>query len=314
MTRAIFVEHQKQRINLPLFSPSISSVKTNFRPIDYLKLIEASSYPNFLISAYDIFNQNESDKIEMIDLLNSMKKEGKLILLDSGNYESYWHRDNNWTIDKYNEILKNDFCSFCFSFDCQKIEDIDKEQLIKIATENAIANQTVTNGTIVPIIHAKLEDLEYVCCNVTKILTPKIIAIPERLLGSGIIARVKKLQQIRASLNELGYYTPIHLLGTGNPFSLLLFAYAGADTFDGLEWCQTCIDENTFQVYHFQLRDLFNNSDMSSIKNYEIATLFSNLQAYQNINKLIQTGFNDNNIVSIIEKYFSADVINKLQL
>lgn len=313
MNRTVIIEHQKSRIDLPLFFPSISSVKTNFRPIDYLRLIEASNYPNFLISAYDIYNQSDSEKEDMIDILNNLKKEGRLILLDSGNYESYWHKDSSWSIDKYNDILKNEFCSFCFSFDYQKTDGVSKDDMIKIVIKNTITNQTFTNGTIAPIVHAKRDDLEYVCSNVIKELNPKLIAIPERLLGGGIIARVQKLRQIRTSLNELGHYTPIHLLGTGNPFSLLLFAYAGADTFDGLEWCQTCIDENTFQVYHFQLRELFDNNQ-NPIKDYEIATLISNLQAYQNINKQIHVAFDNNNLSDLMEKHFSKEVLKRIQL
>lgn len=311
MKRTTFIEHQNLHIDLPLFFPSISSVKTNFRPIDYLRLIESSMCPNFLISAYDIYNQDEPGKDEMIEVLNKMKREGRLILLDSGNYESYWHKDGDWTIDKYNEILTNEFCSFCFSFDYQKIDNIDKDDLVKIAIENTESNQNITNGTIAPIIHAKQEDLEYVCLNVVKNINPKFIAVPERLLGSGIVARVQKLKQIRMSLNELGYYTPIHLLGTGNPFSLLLFAYAGADTFDGLEWCQTCIDEHTFNVYHFQLRELFDHKT-GAIKNYEIATLFNNINVYQSINKQIQTALNNNDMLSLMGEYISEEVIKKL--
>ena len=243
MNKVTFVEHQGFKINLPSFFPSISSVKTNFSPIEYLKIIKMSNCPNFLISAYDIYNQNESDKSEMIDILNNMKKEGRIILLDSGNYESYWHKDNNWNIDKYNEILQNDFCTFCFSFDYQQIDNVSKDDLVKIVIESTMANQSLTSGIIAPIIHAKLDDLEYVCVKVVESVKPKFIALPERLLGCGIIARAQKLREIRVALDKLGYYTPIHLLGTGNPFSLLLFAYVGADTFDGLEWCQTCIDD-----------------------------------------------------------------------
>jgi queuine/archaeosine tRNA-ribosyltransferase len=311
MNRTTFIEHQNLHIDLPLFFPSISSVKTSFRPIDYLRLIEASKCPNFLISAYDIYNQDDLGKNEMIGTLNNMKKEGRLILLDSGNYESYWHKDGKWTIDKYNEILTNEFCSFCFSFDHQKIDDVSKDDLVKIAIKNTESNQNITNGTIAPIVHSKWEDLEYVCFNVVKNLNPKFIAVPERLLGSGIIARVQKLRQIRTSLNELGYYTPIHLLGTGNPFSLLLFAYAGADTFDGLEWCQTCIDENNFNVHHFQLRELFDHKT-GTIKNYDIETLLNNISVYQSINKQIQTAFNNNEMMSFMEKYISKEVIKKL--
>jgi queuine/archaeosine tRNA-ribosyltransferase len=300
-------------MELPLFFPSISSVKTNFSPLDYLKLIKASKHPNFLVSAYDIYNQDEKGKSEMIEMLNGMKEEGRIILLDSGNYESYWHKDSHWSIDKYNEILKNEFCSFCFSFDYQRIEGTNRNDLVKIITESTYINQSVTGGVVAPIVHAKPEDLEYVCCNVLSQTNPQFIAIPERLLGGGIINRVLKLRQIRVALNELGYYTPIHLLGTGNPFSLLLFAYTGADTFDGLEWCQTCIDMATFQVYHFQLRELFRNED-ADIKDYDIATLLNNLNAYREINRQIKDSITNDNIQQLLEKHFSTDVINRIRI
>ncbi|MDR1699712.1 MAG: hypothetical protein LBR68_00785 [Lachnoclostridium sp.] len=313
MDRVARIEHEQLQMELPLFFPSISSVKTNFSPLDYLKLLKASKYPNFLISAYDIYNQNKNNKSEMIGLLNDMKKEGRIILLDSGNYESYWHKDRYWNIDRYNEILEHEFCSFCLSFDYQIIDKGSKDDLIKIITDNTCANQAVTGGVVAPIIHAKLDDLEYVCCNVTSLINPPFIAIPERLLGGGIINRVLKLRQIRKALDELGYYTPIHLLGTGNPFSLLLFAYAGADTFDGLEWCQTCIDITTFQVYHFQLRELFKN-EVAGIQDYDIATLLNNLQAYKEINRQISDSFKNHEVKQLLEKYFSVDVINRIQL
>jgi hypothetical protein len=31
---------------------------------------------------------------------------------------------------------------------------------------------------------------------------------------------------------------------------------AGAQTFDGLEWCQTCVDPDTAWLHHFHHRDL----------------------------------------------------------
>lgn len=308
MKRSTFIEFEKLKIDLPIYFPSISSVKTNFHPIEYLKIIKSAGCTNFLISAYDIYNQSESIKREMIEILNSMKDENCNILLDSGNYESYWLKDYNWTIDKYNEILKNDFCSFCFSFDNQAIDNTDKDSVVKLIIENTNKNQIASKCVIAPVIHAKAEDLEYVCSKVTEILKPQLIAIPERLLGGGIIARVQTLKKIRIALNKLGYYTPIHLLGTGNPFSLLLFSYAGADSFDGLEWCQTCIDDKTLQVYHFQLRELFENNPFG-IENYEIRTLYNNLKCYQNINKLIKESFETNSMMNLLDKHFSKEFL-----
>ncbi len=51
-------------------------------------------------------------------------------------------------------------------------------------------------------------------------------------------------------------YCPLHLLGTGNPLSIIAYALAGADSFDGLEWCQTVADHDTGRLLHFQQWDL----------------------------------------------------------
>jgi queuine/archaeosine tRNA-ribosyltransferase len=52
-------------------------------------------------------------------------------------------------------------------------------------------------------------------------------------------------------------YRAIHLLGTGNPITLAILAAAGADVFDGLEWCRTAIDHDTARLHHPQHFDFF---------------------------------------------------------
>jgi hypothetical protein len=47
------------------------------------------------------------------------------------------------------------------------------------------------------------------------------------------------------------------LLGTGNPWTVGILASAGADCFDGLEWCRTVVDHETDRLNHFQHFDLF---------------------------------------------------------
>lgn len=84
-------------LSLPIFFPSISTVKTNLAPIEYLKVIVALKYLCFLISAYDIYNSGNSNKDKLRKLLKTAKKQNQIILLDSGNYESYWLKDKRWT-------------------------------------------------------------------------------------------------------------------------------------------------------------------------------------------------------------------------
>jgi len=49
----------------------------------------------------------------------------------------------------------------------------------------------------------------------------------------------------------------LHLLGTGNPISIVLYSAMGADSFDGLEWCQTVVDHDTGLLHHLSQADFF---------------------------------------------------------
>ena len=69
------------------------------------------------------------------------------------------------------------------------------------------------------------------------------------------------MRKIREALNELYFYQPVHVLGTGNPASIALLAAAGADTFDGLEWSRYVADGETKNLHHFQHYDLFKWQD-----------------------------------------------------
>ena len=51
----------------------------------------------------------------------------------------------------------------------------------------------------------------------------------------------------------------MHVLGTGNPWSIAVLAAAGADSFDGLEWCRVVVDRQTHRLNHFQHFDFFNH-------------------------------------------------------
>jgi len=311
MKRKATIYHKGFEMNLPLFFPSISSVKTNFTVLDYLKLIRASATKNFLISAYDIFNQENAEKQEILEILKKLKESGVIVLMDSGNYESYWHKDLNWKISNFESVLKEGVANIYFSFDNQNIKGKKINQITRIVVENAMSNMACTDSLIIPIIHAQTNQLKDVCKEVVKELNSPYIAIPERLLGDGIINRINNLKLIRAELNSTGEYIPIHLLGTGSPFSILLFVWAGADTFDGLEWCQTSINPETYQTYHFQLRELFHID--SEENNYSLMTLYNNLQLFEKLNKSIQSALEQNELIKLLKAYFSSDFLKEIK-
>jgi len=108
-----------------------------------------------------------------------------------------------------------------------------------------------------PCIHGDPDVLPEVCVEVAQALRPLMVAVPERELGSGIYERAASVRRISVALSSVTPCPRLHLLGTGNPLSLLVFAACGAGSFDGLEWCQTCADHTTGRLYHFQHYDFF---------------------------------------------------------
>src|SRR5690606_16787827 len=136
-----------------------------------------------------------------------------------------------------------------------------------------------------------------------------MIAIPERILGNGILERVNTIVELRKCMNRNSSgYTLLHILGTGNPLSLLLFSLAGADSFDGLEWCQTVVSRAQNLLLHFQHRDLVKDNCAfckDESLGYSVSTLGHNLLYYQQWMKEIQDIFGSEDYSAVLGKYFS---------
>ncbi len=61
--RQTWVSVSGKSLPLPCFFPSISSVKVNLEPIEYLRMLVGINYPQFLISAFDIFYTPEDQRL-----------------------------------------------------------------------------------------------------------------------------------------------------------------------------------------------------------------------------------------------------------
>lgn len=265
---------------LPSFYPSVSSVKTNLAPVDYVQLLTGLGFPQFLFSAYDYQHANEVEQHRLEEYFGQAHDQGTAILLDSGNYESYWLRDTRWSATSFHDICRTVRPALAFSFDDQYPPGT-AEGTKNVAVERArLDSEAVSGQVIVPIIHSHTGLLPSTVADVARALHPPMIAVAERELGHGIAERCRSIAAIRNQLNEMEYYCPIHVLGTGNPYSLFAFVLSGADSFDGLEWCQTVVDFSTGQLSHFQHWDLFASTSPISTKEdlpYQQRTLAHNL-------------------------------------
>lgn len=313
-SRIKFFPVREKALRLPVYFPSISSVKTGLSPFDYFNILKALQQQHFLVSAFDI-DRSFQKKEWVAALQENRKTDGSIILMDSGNYESYWIRDKDWSIGGFNEILKQEVSDLAFCYDNQFPSANSKENATGVAMSTKESQQVANATSIIPIIHCKKENLNEAVLELFNQTNTPMVSIPERILGDGLLERVQTITNLRRELNKLDNYTFIHLLGTGNPFSLLLFSLAGADSFDGLEWCQTTVNSETALLYHFQQRELINdncNFCKSGEFDYNLTTLGHNLTFYNNWMKVIQDAIEANSEENLLRKYFDTNFVNSL--
>ncbi len=292
-------------IPLPCFFPSVSSVKTNLMAVDYLELLAAAGHPHFLASAYDIAHCPPEHRPRMNAALSQSKGRGTGILMDSGNYEGFWKGDLTWSHETFHEIVRTSDHHLCFCYDNQEPPD----------TAAAIADDVITSvlrdqqhalGTVAPIIHGPTELLPAAVRMVAERLFPVLLAVPERALGDGIVARTHAVRRLRDALDETGLWCPLHLLGTGNPLSIAIYAMAGADSFDGLEWCQTAVDHETAKLFHFQQWDLFRHQTdwgTNGVLPYIQSALMHNLEFYKNFMTELREALQNDSGESLLRHY-----------
>lgn len=246
----------------PVFFHSVSSHETQLRPDVAVQALSVFGARTILVSAYD--SADERRLSGLADELGRCRDAGAMVLLDSGNYEALRKDDKGWTVDVFHAAIAATPHDLAFCFD-----EVNPPPDVDLIVRNVVAaverDAKHTNAPVLPIVHAPrgddgtydTGDLPDLMRRIARELTPPLLAIPERELGNGIVERAKTVLAIRRALDELGFRQPLHLLGTGNPLSIAILAAAGADSFDGLEWCRVVADHQNGRMYHFNHYDFF---------------------------------------------------------
>lgn len=249
-------------VPIPTLFLSVSSFETQLMPADAVKALRVFGVPAILVSAYDLVVRRKPK--HMITELEEYRKNGGLVLIDSGNYEASRLGARRWKVADLQEVLSQTPHDWAFCFDVRQPRH-DPNYAVDQIVEAVERDRAFTKAPVLPIVRApirkqggyKLDHIPRIIREVADRLEPQLIAIPERELGPGLIARAKTVRAIREELSNLPFYQPLHLLGTGNPWSMAVLAAAGADTFDGLEWCRMAIDRDAERLHHFQHFDFF---------------------------------------------------------
>jgi len=285
------------QLQLPCFFPSVSSVKTNISPQEYIDHLEHLGYPCYLISAYDVLKSKKRNKQSVSVSLPKKMDRDSIVFLDSGNYEAYWFDDHDWPYESYQSAANSIDADLYLSYDnCWQKEDKDYQ----------IPKQIGDKEAFIPIIHGSPTTIPELAVEIAMKERWQMIAIPERELGDSISSRINTIQNIRKSLRINGIEIPIHLLGTGHPISILLYSAFGADSFDGLEWCQTIVNPKNGQLFHFTQKDFIDcrcDACTSGMTSYLTTILFHNLLFYIDWMVMIQKALQQGTIKDMMKKY-----------
>lgn len=302
-------------LSLPVFFPSVSSVKTTLKPIDYMQILSMLTDLNsqYLVSAFDL--SRTSDPIDVGKVLQSAVGGTCVTLMDSGNYESYWKDAKSyWTQSKFHHVMDEYPCDLAFCFDEQSPPSDSKEH-VDLVISRWRDDQQGRSCLVVPIIHGEALDFPDLCFAVADQSGVPMIAVPERHLGAGVFERAKTIKAIRNKLNELDRYVVLHLLGTGNPTSIAIYTYMGADSFDGLEWCQTVVDHETALLYHLSQADFFANQTPWGDEefSFQVRTLAHNLVFYSEWMSRLRQASLDCTLVRFCRENFEPRIFSQCE-
>lgn len=273
-----------KQLQTPTYFPSISSVKTPLRPLDYLSVLSTTSglTDKYLASAFDLLPLKEGANARQY--IDATRDSGGVVLMDSGNYESFWKdTQGGWKQVDFHAALDAFPCDLAFGFDEQAPPADEDEHVALVVSRWELDQRKAGACRIIPIVHGSQAALPELCRKVAEQTGIEFIAVAERRLGDGLIARAQTIKAIRQSLDSLGRYVFLHVLGTGNPISMAVFSIEGADSFDGLEWCQTVVDHESGLLFHLSQADFFIGQTAWSDADipFRIKVLVHNLEFYR---------------------------------
>jgi queuine/archaeosine tRNA-ribosyltransferase len=320
----------KANIPLPTLFLSVSSHETQLVPPDAVRALRVFGAPTILVSAYDLVNRRKPQAL--IEELTEYRASGGFVLVDSGNYEASRLGSRRWKVNDLEEALAQTPHDWAFCFDVMNpLHHPDRaiDQIIRAVERDS----AFTNASVLPVVHApicrqggyKLDHIPRIIREVANRLEPQLIAIPERELGPGIIARAKTIRAIREELSNLPFYQPLHVLGTGNPWSMAILAAAGADSFDGLEWCRMAVDRDKDRLHHFQHFDFFTYQTAvadspitrDALKDPAIdfagKVAFHNLDYFASLVKSMREAVSEGSIEALVVGLAGKDTANQLK-
>ena len=112
------------------------------------------------------------------------------------------------------------------------------------------------------------------------------IGATEKELGFSILERMVRIAKLRQTLDREGLLVPIHVFGTLDPLSVILYFIAGAEVFDGLTWFRYAYNNNN-QCIYIQNNCALNYGIEVPIDEMRVRTLADNLKYLEQLERTL---------------------------
>ena len=315
-SRILQIKLLNKKLTTPVYFPSISSAATRMQLDSLIEFCINKNYPRLLISAFDL-DQMLNGKKSMVASLKKYQK-NNFLFMDSGTFESYWLK-KKWNYKKYQEIIKICPGDFYASFDEIPNPEEKSSSLINTTIKHAKNSSTLSKS--VPsftVVHGNnsrqlIEIIEYMSKNTPEYLP--MIAIPEKDCGKTIENKITTIKKIRKIMSKNNPTNILHILGCGNPLSIAMYAFAGADSFDSNDWSRWIINPKTLQLMDQSHIELLNCScEICKRKNLDSTNkgLLHNLLFYQNFTQGLQMHIIKNDGLDFLKEFVDRKIFSKI--
>ena len=320
LSRVLEIQLDGKILSTPTYFPAISSygVKPPFHELLYL--LKEAKYPRVLVSAYDLYHMRASKRNEASSLMKSYRKTG-FLFMDSGLFESWGKDDREWDINSYKSILSQTKFDLYSSFDVFRNRGKSYEKFKKDTYSNILESSIFLNdNAFFAILH---ESTPIRLIGLVNEFTGKHsnlcrnIAVAERDIGKSLQERAETIVALRRAMNDNDRHL-LHILGCGNPLSMLLYSYCGADIFDSVDWVKFAINADRYSISDFAHLELLDcKCKVCSEQPYSRAPyleklLLHNLLFYQHFVMQMQSLIRNDNLVAYVRKYVGDKTIDQI--
>lgn len=245
--RELNLRSANYQVRTPLLVPSFSS--KGFPEVGkIIELTQPFLDSQILVSAYDLYHGHIPSDIDL--------NFPPLIFVDSGGYEAsqdralqdparpgnteYLPSDEEWKKEKYEKIINawDKIPPTIFvNFDHPNKRVALNEQISDALKLGGASTQLEREFLIKPNTeHKQYLDVDEICANIKKLSPFIAIGVTEDEIGNTPLKRMVQIGRLRKAMNDANMDLPIHVFGSLDTITTLLYFVMGADIFDGLTW------------------------------------------------------------------------------